>query len=117
MIFLTLAILVMALAVLGALVGLCAFATLSLVVGLALSDSKLQRWAPFLIWIPSLMAAFAVSFTVFSFCAMARSWAFPSDPIEYFIALGVGEVLAVAAGIGIAFRARKKHGFQNTKSS
>jgi hypothetical protein len=117
MVFLTVTIALMAIVVFGGLVAFCVFACLSLVAGFILRESKVQAWAPFFIWIPSSMATFAVVFTIYSFYALTHSWGFPADLLQYIVALGIGEALAIAAGSAIALRRRESHGFKNIKSS
>ena len=88
-------------------VGLCIFAALSFGVGRALLHSRFREWSPFLIWIPSSAAAFALSFTAYSAFALTRTWAFPANPLEFLIAFVFGEVLCVGLGAAIAFRIKK----------
>lgn len=108
MLLATLAILFIVLAIIASLVAACAFAALAFVVGLALRSSRYQWLSPFLIWIPSLAEAFAVSFTAYSAYALAHSWSFPENPLEYLIALILGEVLSIGVGFAIAIRTERK---------
>ena len=113
----TLLILFIVLAFIAALAGVCAFAILTFVVGIAFRSSRFAWLSPFLIWIPSLAAAFAVSFTAYSAYALAHSFSFPADPLEFLIALFFGELLSIGLGVAIAISVRKRKVLEDTHAA
>lgn len=105
------------LAFIAALVGVCVAALVALCFGLAIRSSRFGWLAPFLIWIPSLSAGFAVCFSACTVGAMAGSFPFPRDPLEFLIGLVVGEMLVVGLGAIAAVRALKKTRIRGTRDA
>ena len=93
---------ILILAFIAALVGLCVFALLTLVVGVSIRSTRFEWLSRYLIWIPSLVAAYAVSFSAYATYALGNSWRFPKDPMEFLIWLLVGAVASAGLGVVIA---------------
>ena len=98
---------ILILAFIAALVGFCAFAVFTLVVGVLLRSTRFEWLSPFLIWVPSLVASFTVSFTAYSVYAMANSWRFPENPMEFLVMLLIGTLVSAVLGVIVAGRMGK----------
>jgi len=96
----------LAVAILATLAAVCVVAIVSVMVGLALRSSRYEHLYPYFVWIPSLVVGFAASFTGYSVYATLHDWTFPAGPVEYFVALGMGEIMSVGLGVTLAARTR-----------
>jgi len=104
----TLAVIFLALLVIGALVAIFFFAILSFAVGILLHSSRFDWLSPFLIWIPTLVGVFVMTFVGYSAYALFHSWPFPADLLEFFVMLALGILFSAGAGLHLALSTRRR---------
>lgn len=98
-------------------IGLCSLAVAGLITSLALRTSRFAWLSPFLLWIPSLTAAFAVTF--FSYTALSFKYGgpLPDSFTGYLIAFLLGELACIAVGTALALRSHHANSAFRTKPS
>jgi hypothetical protein len=85
-------------------IGLCFLAAAGLITGLALRTSRFAWLSPFLMWIPSLAAAFAVTFFSYTAISFKCGFPLPDSFTGYPIAFLLGELTSIAVGTALALR-------------
>jgi len=87
-------------------IALCSLAVAGLITGLTLRSSRYAWLSPFLMWIPSLAAAFAVTFFSYTALSFRYGWPLTDSFTGYLIAFLTGELTSIGLGTWLAMRSQ-----------